>query len=125
MVSPHIGIAQYKTNTTIVLNCSIPIIVVYNYIYIYICVLWCVSMRSMRSMYILRLIVIQTLSISGYGLIICTDYNGNHREQYNTIYQIQDLRIVNDIAYYVTYCYGKDRYDVAQLHVCLTIEHAL
>ena len=76
-------------------------------------------------MYTLRLIVIQPLSISDYRLIICTDYNGNHREKYNTIDQIQDLRIVNDIAYYVTCWDFPERYNVEQLHVCLTIEHAL
>ena len=75
-------------------------------------------------MYTLRLIVIKALSISDYRLIVCTDYNGNHREKYNTIDQIQDLRIVNDIAYYVT-CWQAGGYGIEQLHVCLTVEHAL
>ena len=49
-----------------------------------------------------RLIVIATFLATVTRKIICTDYNGNNRETYDTAAEVMGLKVVNDIAYYVT-----------------------
>ena len=54
-------------------------------------------------------------------MIVCIDYNGNHRETYESFGQIQGLKVVNNIAYYVTF--DPQRYFIEQLHVCILLAH--
>ena len=49
-----------------------------------------------------RLIVIKAFFVTVTRKIICTDYKGNNRETYDTAAEVMGLKVVNDIAYYVT-----------------------
>ena len=68
-----------------------------------------------------RLIVIKAFLATVTRKIICTDYNGNNRETYDTAAEVMGLKVVNDIAYYVTL--GPQRYCTDQLLVCILLEY--
>ena len=67
------------------------------------------------------LIVILTLLVTVKRKIACIDYNGNHRETYESFGKIQGLKVVNNIAYYVTF--DPKRYYFEQTFVCMLLAH--
>ena len=49
-----------------------------------------------------RRLIVKEAFVTVTRKIICTDYNGNNRETYDTAAEVMGLKVVNDIAYYVT-----------------------